>query len=129
MIPPLIHQIFIGTLPAREAGYCERMERMNPNFSYKLHRDELLEKHCNDPYVKLLISRNEPLAFVVDRLRVLLLREEGGIYMDCDAEPIQPLATINHILNDPKVDFITGMRNPWRPGVALHRGIALIDNT
>lgn len=129
MIDRHIRQIWIGELPTREADFCRRMESMNPEFAYTLHREELLRKYSNDPYIKSLISQNEPMAFVVDRLRVLLLRDEGGLYLDCDAEPIKPLSSIAHILSRPDVDFVTGMRNPWRPGVALHRGVALIDNT
>jgi len=129
MIPRAISQIWIGELPSREAEYCRRMEAMNPEFTYKLHREDTLRMYSGDPYIKLLISRNEPMAFVVDRLRVLLLRDEGGIYIDADAEPVKPLSVIKGIFDDPKIDFMTGMRNPWRPGVALHRGVALIDNT
>lgn len=129
MIPKILHEVYIGEIPAREAEFCQRMEALNPDFTYKLHRDELLEKHCRDPYVRQMISQNEPMAFVVDRLRVLLLREEGGIYVDADAEPVNPFSSIDHILNDPKVDFVTGLRNPWRPGVALHRQIPIVDNT
>jgi len=129
MIPRSIAQIWIGELPSREAEYCRRMEVMNPDFKFTLHREDTLRRYSGDPYIKLLISRNEPMAFVVDRLRVLLLRDEGGIYLDCDCEPVKPLNSIRHVFENPMMDFMTGMRNPWRPGVALHRGVALIDNT
>jgi len=116
-------------MPDNLKRLCEGTKRINAGFDYKLHDPELLDRYAGDAYVRSMQLKGEPIAFIVDRLRLLLLRDEGGIYLDADAESTQSFSIIDHILNDPKTDFVTGMRNPHRPGVALHRGVALIDNT
>lgn len=130
MILRRIHQIFVGpsTLSERDASWCLETKRMNPNWSYILHGNELLERYGRDPYVKHMLARKSKWAFICDRLRVLLLNDEGGLYVDTDAEPIKPLDTLT-FWDMPWVDFVYGRRDPYRPGVALHRGVALVDNT
>lgn len=130
MIPRLIHSIWIGSsIPEQLKGFSERMASINPLFKYQLHGEELIERYSDDVYVRALLSNKEELAFVADRLRVLLLREEGGIYVDVDALPVKSFAALSHILDRQQVDFLTGMRSPFRKGVALHRGISFVDNT
>lgn len=109
---------------------CEVMRVLNTKngWSYTLHRDEILERYKDDPYVKKLQVEKENVAFVVDRLRVLLLRDEGGVYCDADCRAVRPFSVVGGIAMA-HWDFMYGARNPHRPGVALHRGIALVDNT
>lgn len=125
-----IFQIWIGTkpLPEREKQWCERMRTLNSTWSYKLHGNELLERYQTDPYVRHLQLQKAPLAFVTDRLRMLLLHDEGGIYLDTDCEPYKPLDTLK-FWDEPSVEFVYGMRDPYRPGIALQRGLALVDNS
>lgn len=132
MIPRKIHQAWVGNkpIPEREAAWCAEMKRMNQgSFDVKMHGNELLERYSSDPYVAELVSKGEAWAFVCDRLRCLLLRDEGGIWLDPDCQPIRPLKALDHIWNDSKVQFVTSFRHPLRPGVALHRGVTLADNT
>jgi hypothetical protein len=107
------------------------MRRMNigHGFEYKLHGNDLLTRYASDPYVHYLTESGEKLAFVADRLRLLLLRDEGGIYIDADAKPIRPFSLLNGLWESPTIQFAYGHRNPWRPNVALHRGVAFVDNT
>lgn len=129
-IPRKIHQIWVGPnpIPNEVEPYCEKTRSMNPDFAYELHGNELLTRYESDPYVRHMVNNGEKWAFIVDRLRVLLLRDEGGFYIDSDARPIQPISTLP-IWNMDHVDFVAGFRDPYRPGVALHRGISLVDNT
>lgn len=131
MIPPIIHQIWIGPKPIPEncRGWCERFKTMNPGWRHTLHGSELLERYASDPFIRSMQATEEKVAFVTDRLRVLLLRDEGGIYIDSDAEPVRPLATLNRVWNGVRTDFVTGMRPPDRRFVALHRGVSFVDNT
>lgn len=130
MIPRKIWQIWIGDkpLPEREAGWCYALKQMNPTWEWKLWGNELLETYGRDPYVKDLLAKGEKLAFVSDRLRVLLLRDHGGIYLDTDCQPIRPLDTLK-FWDQAHVDFAFGTRDPIREGVALWRGVAYADNT
>lgn len=125
------HQIWIGKkeIPAREKHFHQLMKARNPEWEVTLHGNELLTRYAKDPYISWMLGTNEKWAFITDRLRVLLLRDEGGVYLDVDCEPIRPLNTLKFWDVD-FVDFAYGTRSPGRPSVALHRGpIAFVDNT
>lgn len=130
MIGKIIHQAWVGPkpIPDREAAWCAEMKRMNPDFDVRLYDNRVLETYGQDPYVKDLIDRQQPWAFVSDRIRCLLLRDHGGIWLDCDCQPLRPLSTLNHVWDSPAT-FVYGFRSPHRQGVALHRGVSLVDNT
>lgn len=116
-------------MPDREKAWCEQMKTLNREFEHHVFGNEILERYGRDPYVAELVSKGEAHAFVVDRLRCLLLRDEGGIWLDPDCQPVRSLGMLNHIWDDPKLTFVHGLRPPLRPGVALHRGVTLADNT
>lgn len=126
-----IHQIWIGDKPVPNEcrEWCAEWKGLHPGWTYHLWGNELLVNYANDPYISYMRSSGEKLAFVSDRLRVLLLRDLGGVYLDVDCLPVRKLDTLSHILDRPDVDFVTGMRSPDRQFVALHRGISLVDNT
>lgn len=128
MIPRIIHQIWIGHSPIRdrERIWCNQTFAMNQTWKHKLHQNDLLERYGQDPYVKYMLSKGECMAYITDRLRVLLLEEEGGVYIDADAEPMKPLDSVPCWDN---FDFVTGIRSPFRKDVALHRSVPLVDNT
>lgn len=129
-IPRAIHQIWCGfsPIPEREKEWCEQMRRMNPEWRHTLYGNDLLDRYRDDIYVQHMLSKGEKWAYLTDRLRILLLRDEGGVYLDVDCQPIRPLSTLP-IWDDPKIDFVTALRSPHRKEVALHRGVSLVDNT
>lgn len=129
-IPRLLFQAWCGPkpMPDRERKWCEQMRAMNPTWEHRLGGNELLERYGQDPYVKALIDQKEPWAFVVDRVRVLLLREHGGVWLDPDCQPIRPLDSIP-IWDQSHVHFAAAMRSPHRKDVALHRAVPIVDNT
>lgn len=127
MIGHTIHQIWLGpTVPPEIVARMEGVRRMNGDFQYRLHRDT--KPFENDTYVQWILSTKAPVAFLVDRIRLLALAREGGFYVDADAVARRPLNLID-VFDDPKVDFVFGMRSPDRQGVGLHGPIALVDNT
>lgn len=130
MIPRIIWQGWIGPKPPPDEvkRYCEAMHRMNSDFEYRWFGNEILDQYGPDPYVKYMLTRGEKWAFVVDRIRVLLLKDHGGIWIDPDSEPVRPLNRLT-FWGDPRWDFITAHRSPYREGVQVKRGIALVDNT
>lgn len=131
MIPKIVHQAWCGPkpIPEREKAWCAAMREMNPDFKVILHGNELLERYGRDTYVAELVARGEAWAFITDRLRCLLLRDEGGIWLDPDGQPIRPLNKLNNVWDDEKITFVHGLRHPLREGVTLHRGITFADDT
>ena len=81
--------------------------------------NEIMGRYGQDPYVRRLYAMKESLAFIADRLRLLVLRDEGGFWVDSDVDFQRPLSLLDKICARPEVDFVTGVRNPWRPHVAF----------
>jgi hypothetical protein len=129
MIPKVLHQGWIGPKPAPDEvkRYCGNMQRMNRDFDYHWFGNEILDQYGNDPYVKYMLTRGEKWAFVVDRIRVLLLKDHGGIWIDPDSEPVKPLNRLT-FWGKPW-DFVTAHRSPYRDAVQVKRGVAVVDNT
>lgn len=130
-IPRNILQIWIGDkpMPSNCREWCAEWKALHPKWNYKLWGNELFDRYPDDPYIKWMKESGEQMAFVSDRFRVLLLREEGGVYLDADCQPVRKLDSISATLDNPGVDFVTGIRPPDRPHVSLHRGVSLVDNT
>lgn len=130
MIPRIVHQAWVGPkpIPERERQWCAALKQMNPTWDVRFYGNEALEHYWEDPYIKALQYLEHPMAFLTDRLRMLLLRDHGGIWLDPDCQPVRPLDTLNPLWDGPAT-FIAGFRSPDRPQVALHRGVSLIDNT
>lgn len=130
-LPKKLHQVWIGShMPVMYREWTARVKRMNPDWEHRLWGNELLERYAEDPFVAWMVSTNERKAFLVDRLRVLLLRDEGGLYADVDCYPVRPLRMLASIWDDPRIQFVAGMRPPDRRGVSLSApGVAFIDNT
>ena len=101
LIPKVIHQIWIGDkkMPTHCQDYIKEIKRLNPEFQHFLWDDKVFsEKYKDDPFLQNYI-KNPSLykwAFIADRLRLLLLRDFGGIYVDVDAKPIK---SFNSVLN------------------------------
>ena len=132
MIPKFAFSVWVGGQPPRNiVQLTEKAKRIveSGGWSYKFYGPEIMDTYGSDPYVRRLLGMKESLAFVVDRIRLLLLRDHGGWWVDSDCEFIKPMSILNSICDSPRVDFVTGVRNPWRPHVALHRGVAMVDNT
>jgi hypothetical protein len=127
MIEKRIHQVWLGEkIPALIQERMNGVRACNSDFAYRLHTD--VKPFESDPYVKWLIATGAKTAFLVDRIRLLVLKQEGGVYVDCDCFACKPFNTMD-LFSDPKVDFMFGMRSPDRAGVGLHGPISFVDNT
>jgi hypothetical protein len=94
-IPKKIHQIWIGprVLPEKYVEMTNTMREMHPEWEYKLWtHDETFR-----------------WAFITDRIKLLLLRDFGGVYADVDAKYVRPFDNILEKLNE-KQTFFAGMK-------------------
>ena len=114
-IPKKIHQIWIGhqEIPEHCAAFGREMREMHPDWEYKLwsHEDIFEDLYKDDPFLQNYVKEPDlyKWAFIADRIRLLLLRDFGGIYCDLDAKPIRPFDIIVDNLN-PKITFFAGMK-------------------
>ncbi|HUD75906.1 MAG TPA: glycosyltransferase [Terracidiphilus sp.] len=99
---------------------------MNGDIAYRFHRTA--DEFKGDSYIQWMLDSKQPTAFIVDRMRLLCLQREGGVYLDADCVAVRPLSSLD-VFDDPKADFLFSMRSPDRLGVQLRGGISLVDNT
>ena len=114
-IPKKIHQIWIGhqEIPEHCAAFGNEMQEMHPGWEYKLwtHDEIFNELYKDDAFLQNYVKDPDLYrwAFIADRIRLLLLRDFGGIYCDLDAKPIRPFDIIVDNLH-PRITFFAGMK-------------------
>ena len=95
----IIHQIWVGTyrIPKRESNYVELMRSMNNDWNYILWTDESVKKLNMPENIKKSYDYYYKVGHFVhasDVLRLFLVYEFGGIYLDIDFEPRNKISTI-----------------------------------
>jgi len=94
----IIHQIWVGPyeIPDKEKYFLERNKNINSDFKHILWTNENLpllpekvQAHCD------YFTAKKDYAFVADVLRVYLIHEYGGLYIDLDTRPNSPLSDLN----------------------------------
>lgn len=114
-IPKKLHQIWIGKqeIPEHCAAFGREMKEMHPEWEYKLwgHEEIFEDLYKDDPYLQNYVKDPDiyKWAFMADRIRLLLLRDFGGVYCDLDAKPIRPFDVIVDDLH-PRITFFAGMK-------------------
>jgi len=114
-IPKILHQIWIGHKEPPE--WCTRfgieMQQMHSDWEYKLwtHDDIFNKIYKDDEHLQTYVKDPDiyKWAFIADRIRLLLLRDFGGVYVDLDAKPIRPFDLILQQLG-PQHTFFAGMK-------------------
>lgn len=104
-IPPIFHQIWIGPrpFPAKYKKWQKTWQTM-PGWKYKLWTDKDLEDF---PFVNRdLFLKEKNMGARADILRMEILYQEGGVYIDTDFECLKP--EVFDILNR-AYDFYTGI--------------------
>jgi len=92
LVPKIIHQVWIKgpEIPSEFKKWCNQMAEMNPSFEYKFWENETIERY--NLQEEASISTHP--AFLANIIRIKILEEFGGIYIDCDVEPLKPLDDI-----------------------------------
>ena len=92
-IPKVIHQIWIGDrdMPDHCRRYVDKMKLLHQDWSVKLWGNEVFDLYSDDEFLNHWMTHPDPgghlkWAYISDRIRLLLLRDFGGIYVDVDAQ-------------------------------------------
>lgn len=92
MIPKIIHQIWIGEeAPQFILDAMKTVKDYNPDYRYILHGNESLEK-----YNLLHLAGKSKPTYISDILRLKILTEYGGWYIDADVIAYTSLNELPH---------------------------------
>ena len=97
MIPKIIHYCWFGRgkMPELAQKCIASWKKHLPEYEYKLWNEDNFDIH-SVPYVKEAYEARK-YAFVTDFVRLFVLYNEGGIYMDTDVEVLKPIDDLLHL--------------------------------
>jgi Glycosyltransferase sugar-binding region containing DXD motif len=98
-IPKMLHQIWIGPkpLPKQYQLLREKWCSMNSHWRHKLWTDSDLEHFAwSTPEIKKIFDQSTCYATKADILRMEILYKWGGVYVDLDTEPLEPLDSLSN---------------------------------
>lgn len=116
MIPKKIHQIWlsdIDTMPLKYRAWCDKWQELHPEWEYKLWDSSILTQELINKYS---LESVHP-AIISDILRILIVRQFGGVYLDVDARPVGPL---DNLLD---CDFFAFSDSWGESGILIHGAI------
>ena len=99
MIPKIIHQIWIGSseMPDREKKFCKKIKESHPDWDYIFWDNEKVS-NLNPIFqkkIRLIAEKTQTPSFVVDYIKLVLLYEYGGVFLDVDFDIISSLNDLN----------------------------------
>ena len=91
MIPKIIHACWFGKnpIPNEAKQYINSWKKYNPTYEIKIWNEYNFDITSNEYVHEAYQSKK--FAFVTDYVRLKVLYEYGGIYMDTDVEVVKPL--------------------------------------
>ncbi len=89
MIPPKIHQIWLGPRP-KPLKWMDTWQTNNPTMEYYLWSEEDIPKLRFDDRINYLLERSN-YAGASDIMRVEILEQHGGVYIDSDSICLKPI--------------------------------------
>lgn len=118
MIPKIIHHCWFGSKAKSEIALrcLESWKQHCPDYTFMEWTDQNTAKYQNRFYKQAY--RKKQYAFVSDCVRVQVLAEYGGVYLDTDMLLLKP---IDELLS---LDFFTGYEVPDRAAYGFFGGIA-----
>ena len=123
-IPKIIHQIWVGPNhpPTLCQGFMNKIKDKHEElgYVYKFWGNELWEKYKDDKFIQNYSTDIEAfkLAYIVDRFRLLILRDYGGIYLDADCKMIKDFDVVFDKLND-NITYFAGVRRYINEGATI----------
>lgn len=92
--PEQVHQVWIGAkvMPPRLAAYCETIRQAFPGWKYRFWVEEDMEQLSQNSLFPEIVRGDTTLGIGIraDIVRLEILRQHGGIYLDVDFEALRP---------------------------------------
>lgn len=116
MIPKIIHQVWVGQQePEFIAKAMQSVKDKNPEYEYILHGNEAIKKyHLEHLYGEV------PHAFIADMIRIRVLQESGGWYLDADMTAKHGLEKLPDSIHE--AEFCT-LQTDFGKGLVLANGM------
>lgn len=91
MIPKILHACWFGgkPIPGEAQKYIDTWKKYNPEYEIKIWNEQTFDITSNQYVYEAY--QNRKFAFVTDYVRLKVLYDCGGIYMDTDVEVLKPL--------------------------------------
>jgi Glycosyltransferase sugar-binding region containing DXD motif len=116
-VPQCVHQIWLGEKPVPEhvRPWMATVAGFHQGWDYRLWRDaDLAEILPRSLLPEILEDQTQNAGLRADVLRYEILRQQGGVYFDCDFELLQPMA---HLLAPGCLHY--GDELPARPAIGF----------
>ncbi len=128
LIPKIIHQIWLGPneIPKAFESFMKNWKDKHPEWEYKLWTDQNLNSFKFN-FLKDYFDKSNNYGQKADLLRLEILYQYGGLYVDVDFECLESFEDMNH-----KYHFYCGIHPPHKiitPSYPLEIGNALIGST
>ena len=115
-IPKILHQIWLG--PKMPPDYAEdfklKWKSIHPDWEYRLWSEADLEPLNLDNWD--IVEKSQNWAEKSDIIRCDLLDKFGGVYLDCDMDPLHSLDELHE-----KYDFYAGLEHPHKIATTTNR--------
>jgi hypothetical protein len=85
VIPSILHLIWLGHLPRPHADWVERWSELHPGWEIRVWNGQALAG-CRHSFEDMRQASNW--------LRIQILLKYGGVYVDCDVEPLKNIAPL-----------------------------------
>lgn len=93
-IPKQIHYVWVGPkpIPATDQAYIEAWQKLNPDYKIKKWDEHKID-HSKYPLVQKALDEKR-YALASDILRMIVIYQEGGFYLDTDIELLKSLDSL-----------------------------------
>jgi mannosyltransferase OCH1-like enzyme len=96
MMPPILHQVWVGEnpIPSQEKLFCNKLRDMHPSWEYRRWTNAMVDAEQLPSALRRRYDAfyaQKKYAFCADLIRMWVVYNYGGIYLDVDFDMIKPL--------------------------------------
>jgi mannosyltransferase OCH1-like enzyme/LmbE family N-acetylglucosaminyl deacetylase len=129
-VPKILHQIWSGPLDnmpseVRDAAKgCQRMHE-EQGWEYVLWDDKKLQSLPGIPKLVEMTKDIKLVRHYTDAIRLYLLHQFGGVYLDADSFCVRPLDPLLQYMKEERVDFLANYESERLRGQQIANGIMI----